>query len=277
MSTIDIITQVQASLRVADKLLSEYAAHLTANPPESEAALEEVAETATAPIEDPAPQSTPEDRDVRASDTRMELEPTEAMGKFSIQDYRNNGWTEAQLLAEGLVREVAVPIEEPTHKMTALANGASYEQYVKSGWSHQQMLDGGIVEPDSVDTPPAPEAPELAVSEWPKKDGDEWIDSAGDVWNPSSHSRSKNMDKGFPPSVTKSGVFKKRKGQVASVAPAAPAPAAPAPAAPAPAAPAPAALAPAALAPAAPAPAAPSGTDEPLDEELAAIVKGFNA
>ena len=47
------------------------------------------------------------------------------------------------------------------------------------------------------------------VESWPKRSGDDWIDSAGKVWDVALYSW--NQDK-MCPSVTKAGVFRSRRG-----------------------------------------------------------------
>ena len=283
-TTVDIIEQAMASLRTAERLLGEYKDLVEKHEEPSEAAVETIAMVATQepePEPEPEPEkleNVPPESDIPASDTTMVLEPTEKIGNFSLDDYRKNGWTDEQLLAEGYAIEVAVPVDVPDYKMTAQANGASYEQYIEAGWTREQMLENGIIEEVVVEAavaaPPVAEPVAAATPEWPMlNEHGQWVDSEGAVWNADLHSEHKGMKEGEPPKVNADGRFKatrRKKSAPAAKAPAAPkANGAKTPAAPA----APGANTSAPAAPAAP----PAGGEEPVDAELASLVKGFNS
>ncbi len=224
---------------------------------------------------------------------------TAKIGDYTIEQYHASGWTDEKLLAAGMIEVVAAeatPVPEeaapaaPAEEvppavdpvLNAKANGATYQQFVEQGWTYETLVENGYIDVEpAAETetiaaaPAAPAAPAAETSEdgWPRKDGDNWVDSSGEVWNPDAHSTAK--DPTLPPPVTTKGIFKKRRGGAkAAAAPAAPgapiAPAAPQATDSAPAAPgAPAAPLADTTAPAAPgAPAAPPAGGDPELEDL---------
>ena len=172
-------------------------------------------------------------------------------------------------------------VDNQLYMLTAKAAGASYEQFTSAGWSLESLVSEGYVtqiggKGINAETEAPKEYPFLNES------GD-WIDSAGVVFDLNLHS----MGSDKVPAVTTKGIFKKTRRKAPTVAPASPetettsgVPAAPnaeteansIPAAPS-----------ASGVPTAPnagnaSAAATAATieDEPLDEELANIVKDWN-
>lgn len=225
--------------------------------------------------------------------------------EFSIEQMLDAGWTHEQMLAEAMIEVVETvepepvaepvaaappppepvappPVESAEPEMTALAGGASYNQFIENGWTHDAMVDAGYVEAPQAAAPqapvaPVPQAPVAQITQgtsiddthtWPKQDGENWVDSAGVVWDAAQHSTSRTTP--HPP-VTAAGRFKVRRGSKSKpAAPAAPAAMSIAPSAPA----APPAAAAPPTAPANNAPIAPpiSGGEDP---ELAALIKDW--
>lgn len=206
--------------------------------------------------------------------------PTAKLNGATIEAYKENGWSEQQLLDHGFVEKQPIS-EQPApvapksagmpagYKMAPKAAGTTFEQWIAKSWSVQDLIEQEYLIKD------VPETPEFPY----QNENGEWVDSAGVIWDGEKHSMSKA---GVPPVTTK-GLFKKKRGYVEptdapadntdpnatqaaqDVAP--PAPPAPAPAAPTMAAPA---------APTAPtAPAAPTVGDDSLDAELENILSDW--
>ena len=230
---------------------------------------------------------------------------------YTIEQFKASKWTEQQLLDAGhlIKREVvqeavapaapesAVPsapaapeapskaivegqfeVEGKLYMMSAKAAGASYEQFQGSGWEIAALVSEGYATQISGEK----EAPaEETTYPFMNAAGD-WEDSAGTIWDAAKHSMGSNK---IPPVTTK-GIFKKTRAK-AKVVPSSPEPNdAGIPAAPGgaleggiPAAPV---AKEASGIPAAPGaatidvvPDASTITDEPLDDELANIVKDW--
>ena len=232
---------------------------------------------------------------------------TNKMGAYTRAQYEAMGWSEAQMVDAGFLEAVATvetahvaeappeappapkaPVEkaeetapppqpeEPKvctikkvkYTMAAKADGATRQQFLDTGWTDEDLISEGYLIPV-----PVPEA-----AEWPQKnENEEWVDSSGTTFDKVKH----GMTKEKIPSVMKDGLFKTKRGYVATDAPAPTAAEETAPVPPKPAVPpkptnkAPAAPA-APKAPAAPAaPTANAAPDEDLDEELSSLIKDW--
>ncbi len=231
-----------------------------------------------------------------------ELVPTKKLGDSSVEDFKQAGWSEQQLIDNGYLERVEQAVieqvpaasqppappaaDEPATKatndnLTVHVNGQEYVMAPKAaGTTMQQFIDRGWTEDDLIKQEFLVPKNKTEKAEFPyQNENGEWVDSAGVIWNGEKHSMSKS---GVPPVTTK-GLFKKKRGYVEpkdapadntdpnqtqaaqDVAPPPPAPAAP---------PAPAMEAPAA--PSVPAaPAAPTVGDDDLDAELENILSDW--
>jgi len=96
---------------------------------------------------------------------KTELQMTDKANGLSLEKFRDSGWKDAALIAEGYAIEVAVETEapavpkpdvpavpkspEPAPKelvATAKANGTSLEDFYVQGWSEEQLLEHGYAE-----------------------------------------------------------------------------------------------------------------------------------
>lgn len=203
-----------------------------------------------------APEAPPE------APPEIKYEPTSKMA-YSLEAYEAQGWTQQLLIDNGYLIPVTdvkansdgtVAYDEELYKTTPKCAGATIKQFLENGWTLPNLIkEGYIVEQSAVIAPDVPKA----EPEWPQKtDANEWIDSAGTIFNPDAH----GLTKSKIPAMTPKGVFKKKRNLKKASAPAAPeAPAA-------------------STAPAAPAaPEAPAvGGDEDLDAELTNLISNWD-
>lgn len=219
----------------------------------------------------------------------------EKLGEFTVAQMKESGWNEAQLLEHGYLKEVpaeevsvdaadipptAPPVpakdepitkfthDEKNYRMAPKAAGGTLDQFLSKGWSIEDVISEGFAELDEVEPTTFPY----------RNDSNEWVDSAGVIFDAEKHS----MTKANVPGVTVKGLFKKKRGykgdkqdvvdpnQSDAAKDVAPPPAAPS---------VPTPTTDASAAPAAPsAPTAPStDDDEDIDEELEGIIKGWNS
>ena len=234
---------------------------------------------------------------------------------YTIEQFKASKWTEAQLLKAGhLIKREVVPgpdsptdevvtaapppspdkvvvegqfeVEGQLYMMSAKAAGASYEQFQSSGWKLEALISEGYASMIGGESTSKGGPKEEKTFPFLNAEGD-WEDADGTIWDEARHSMGSNKQ----PPVTTKGVFKKTRKR--STTPAAPktegVPSAPITGEHIPAAPgddgvpsAPGASE-AGGVPSAPGaseaegiPSAPStGDDEPLDDELADIVKNW--
>jgi len=230
----------------------------------------------------------------------------------TIEAFKASGWSEQQLIDAGhlIKTEVksegdAVPaapaektpeppaptpaikgqfeLEGITYMMSAKAAGADYEQFKGNGWAIDDLVSQGYATIVSGGKEVVVETEEKT---FPFLNGDgDWTDSAGTIWT-SAYSMGSNK---IPP-VTNKGLFKKSRAKVKAEVPESPVvkdtptpadktvsevPAAPG-AAEASGVPAAPAAEKASAVPAAPGASTIGGEDEPLDDELANIVKDWS-
>lgn len=149
---------------------------------------------------------------------------------YTIDQYKASGWNEQQLLDSGhlIKREVTqvdaapaapcgipgVPelpkkavvegqfeVDDQLYMMTEKAAGASYEQFQGSGWEIAGLCTEGYAKMIGGNAPV--ETTEEKTYPFINPEGD-WEDKAGTIWDESKHSMGSNK---VPP-VTKKGIFK---------------------------------------------------------------------
>lgn len=224
--------------------------------------------------------------------------------KYDIEAYKSQGWTHQELIDAGHLVPMKIvesgppgsdvapappkklaptsielsDSDEPgeyivrgvVYVMAAKAGKSTHQKYLNSGWDDADLIDAEYLVPRDA---PEEDAPEPT---WPtKNENEEWVDSAGTVFNKEAHGMSKDK----VPAVTVKGVFKKRKGyKPPKEAPAqsqAELDVAPPPPKKAPKPPGTIAASKAPLAPTAAQAASASGEDEPLDAELESMIKNW--
>ena len=187
------------------------------------------------------PESPPAPVEVEYEDVPAKL------GNYTSEQYRTSGWSTEQLLARGFIRvveeaPVAPPVVEEApalpdapsepdmimfkdcgYKMSAKAQGNTLDDFKSKGWDEAMLIRDGYLEEIPGTAPTAPEAL------WPKKVNGDWVDSAGTTFDVYLHGVAKATG---DPAVTAKGVFKKSRKKVPTIvddpvieeAPAAPAP-----------------------------------------------------
>ena len=137
--------------------------------------------------------------------------PTAKLNGATIEAYKENGWSEQQLLDHGFVEKQPISEQPATkadtgvsipdgYKMAPKAAGTTFEQWIAKSWSVQDLIEQEYLIKD------VPETPEFPY----QNENGEWVDSAGVIWDGEKHSMSKA---GVPPVTTK-GLFKKKRGYV---------------------------------------------------------------
>jgi len=219
----DLVDKVDTNMRSVDDLLSQM--DFTPDAVEAQAP--------------PPPDEAPAPPPVRTELKNVQTEKGKAeMGSLTIQNYLDRNWRMDQLIAQGFVETIEVPIEEPeappppleapppppeepeapppsSPAMSPKAKQTTYEQFIDAGWTHEKLLKAGyLADTDCAD--PAPVEPKEVYGSLtaPARVGNTWVDISGDVWDRSRHSESKDMQKdpSVPPKLNKEGRFVKRRG-----------------------------------------------------------------
>lgn len=108
------------------------------------------------------------------------IEPTPLMNGLTIEQFKEKGWTEQQMLDAGYVEKRLIEDDDAEEEKSTAKSA-----------------------------PSAPSAPPKPDGEWPQlNEYNEWVDSTGQIYDEEMHGWTKKD----MPAVTAKGVFKKKRG-----------------------------------------------------------------